>query len=87
MPTYEYHCEANGCTVEVQHKMADRVQSWGELCERAGIAPGATDPHAPVRKLMSAGFIATGRAGAAESACDPVGCESAACGGGMCALQ
>lgn len=60
MPTYEYLCEANGRVVEVSHKMAEKVKTWGQLCKRAEIAPGKTDPKTPVKKLMSAGFVNTG---------------------------
>jgi predicted nucleic acid-binding Zn ribbon protein len=35
MPTYEYHCRANGRTVEVSHKLADRIRTWGDFCRRA----------------------------------------------------
>jgi len=88
MPTYEYRCDANNRTVEVSHKMAERMQTWGELCERAGIVPGRTDPHAPVTKLMSAGFISTGTSG--SPTCPVTGseapaCGNSACGGGYCA--
>jgi hypothetical protein len=70
MPMYEYHCESNGCLVEVQHKMDERLLTWGELCERAGISTGPTDPRAKVEKLMSAGFINAGASsGANLSAC------------------
>ncbi|HTV49960.1 MAG TPA: zinc ribbon domain-containing protein [Steroidobacteraceae bacterium] len=82
MPIYEYRCEANGRLVEVTHKMAERLHTWGELCERAGISPGRTDPHAPVQKLISAGFIATG---SSEPACAGGACELPACGNGICA--
>jgi len=44
----------------VQHKMAEELQTWGELCDRAGIARGRTNPKAAVEKLMSAGFVSTG---------------------------
>ena len=37
MPTYDYHCPANDRIVEVNHRMNDKVSSWGELCELAGI--------------------------------------------------
>jgi predicted nucleic acid-binding Zn ribbon protein len=89
MPTYEYQCEANGRTVEVQHKMAERLTSWAELCRAAGIAAGTTDPAAPVRKLICAGFVhAGGAAGAArEPFCDTGGCGAQACGAGGCGLQ
>ena len=40
MPTYDYHCPANGRVVEVSHKIAEKVATWGELCRKAGI-----DPH------------------------------------------
>ena len=36
MPTYDSHCLANGRTVEVSHKLADKVRIWGDLCKRAG---------------------------------------------------
>ena len=78
MPTYEYRCAANGRVVEVRHNMAERVSSWGELCERAGVSPGKTDPAAPVEKLISAGFIASG-----ASASEPA-CAAPECGGGFC---
>ena len=32
MPTYDYHCPANGRTVEVSHKLADRVRSDSGPC-------------------------------------------------------
>jgi predicted nucleic acid-binding Zn ribbon protein len=37
MPTYDYHCPANGRVIEVSHKISDQVASWGELCRRAGL--------------------------------------------------
>jgi predicted nucleic acid-binding Zn ribbon protein len=29
MPTYDYHCPANGRTVEVSHKLTDRIATCG----------------------------------------------------------
>ena len=85
MPMYEYHCESNGRLVEVQHRMDERLLTWGELCERAGISAGRTDPQARVDKLMSAGFISVGGAPAADvGACDSAACEAPACGAGAC---
>ncbi len=88
MPTYEYLCEANGRVLEVRHKMAEKLTTWGELCVQAGISPGRTDPHAPVSKLMSAGFIGTGSAGAsapgAELGCGAPECGLNECGSGFC---
>lgn len=80
MPTYEYHCPANGHLVEVRHGMAERLASWGELCERASISPGATDPASPVEKLISAGFISSSPA--KGEACEAPGCGR--CGAGSC---
>jgi predicted nucleic acid-binding Zn ribbon protein len=84
MPTYEYLCEANGRVVEVNHKMAERVSTWGELCERAGIAPGKTAANAPVNKLMSAGFVNTGGASSCTAELPPCQTGKPCCGGGMC---
>jgi predicted nucleic acid-binding Zn ribbon protein len=80
MPTYEYRCVSNARVVEVQHKMSEHLHTWGELCARAGIAPGRTDPHAPVEKLMSAGFISS----ASRSAPSPASCALPMCGTGGC---
>ncbi|HUA87963.1 MAG TPA: zinc ribbon domain-containing protein [Steroidobacteraceae bacterium] len=85
MPTYEYRCEANGRLVEVSHKMAEKLRTWGELCARAGIAPGRTSPQAKVEKLISAGFIASGgTTPATASACEMPACGAGGCGSGMC---
>lgn len=81
MPIYEYRCAANGRLIEVQHKMAEKLKTWGELCKRAGVAPGKTDPRAPVEKLLSAGFIASS---AAAPACDAPGCGMGPCASGLC---
>jgi hypothetical protein len=94
VPTYEYRCETNGRLVEVQHKMAERLQTWGELCARAGISPGRTDPKTPAHKLISASFIGSGAAqpsvgeapACAMGACESP-CESGPCGGGVCAAD
>ncbi len=81
MPLYEYRCQANGRLIEVRHAMADRLATWGELCARAGIACGATDPGSPVEKLISAGFIGTG---SADPACEAAGCGAGGCGAPHC---
>ncbi len=82
MPIYEYLCESNGRVVEVQHKMAEQLQTWGELCDRLGVSPGKTDPRAPVTKLISAGFVSTGSG--SETVCEAPACGAGACGGGFC---
>lgn len=91
MPTYEYLCESNGRTVEVSHKMAEQLHTWGELCERAGISAGRTAPAAPVRKLISASAVHSGKGSSLASSCETTGaCDMGAamsgpcCGGGVC---
>jgi len=81
VPIYEYRCAANGRLIEVQHKMAERLETWGELCERAGVSAGKTDPMAPVEKLLSAGFI---HGGAAQPACESPACGMGPCASGRC---
>lgn len=54
MPVYEYHCPANGRTLEVLHPMTETVTTWGRLCELAGIEPGQTAPDTPVEKRIGA---------------------------------
>jgi len=90
VPTYEYRCNANGAVIEVQHKMAEQIRTWGELCDRAGIAPGGTNATAPVEKLMSAGFVNTGSKAApcdTGAPCDAPVCGGGGCGGGLCGLS
>lgn len=55
MPMYDYHCEANGRTVEVVHGMSTRFETWGELCAYARLERGDTPADAPVRRLIGGG--------------------------------
>lgn len=63
MPYYEYHCSANGRTVEVRHGMDERLTTWGQLAERAGVSTGDTPEGAPVEKLISAPVPLTSEGG------------------------
>ena len=85
MPKYDYYCEANQQTVEVNHPMSTSVQTWAELCTLSGAEPGDTEADAPVHKLLSGSFVATGSSGAPEPAhsCQTPAC----CGGGACPLD
>ena len=77
MPYYEYRCSANGRTVEVRHPMAERLVTWGEVADRAGLAPDGTPVDAPVERLLSAPVPATGGTAAEVGAgCGP-GCACA----------
>ncbi len=88
MPTYDYRCDANGRTVEVRHKLAERLQTWGELCERAGIDPGRTPLDAPVVKLISGSYVnASGRGRPAVEEIPPCETGGPCCGGGVCGLE
>jgi hypothetical protein len=53
MPRYDYHCDANGKTIEVIHSINERMTTWGELCARSGLEPGDTDLAAAVRKVIT----------------------------------
>jgi hypothetical protein len=52
VPTYEYACDANRTIVEVVHDADVLLRTWGELCYVTGIAPGGTDPGAPLRRVL-----------------------------------
>ncbi len=54
MPMYDYHCPANGQTVEVRHSMQLRLSTWGEVCEHKRQELGDTPADSPVDRLMSA---------------------------------
>jgi predicted nucleic acid-binding Zn ribbon protein len=83
VPTYEYLCKDNDRVVEVTHKMNERLATWGEVCERAGVNPGKTAAGAKVDKLISAGFVNTGAASTIASCDNGMPC----CGGGMCSFD
>jgi len=83
MPTYDYYCDANGRKIEVSHKMSEHIDSWSELCDRAGIDPGDTPGDEPVRKLFGAtAVIGSSSLKNPEPACGSGGC----CPGGFCGL-
>ncbi|MBS0395441.1 MAG: zinc ribbon domain-containing protein [Proteobacteria bacterium] len=88
MPSYDYLCPANGRVVEVDHKMADRVTTWAELCRRAGLPVGGTPGDAAVTRLITGGHVVhAGSLGSQrERPCDSGPCGAPACGSGMCAL-
>lgn len=53
VPSYDYFCEANGRTIEVQHPLDAELTYWGQLCFAAQIPLGDTDPMAPVRRVFT----------------------------------
>ena len=58
MPSYDYHCELNGETVEATHSINTSISNWGELCFSTQHPLGNTDPLTPVRKLIRPPAIA-----------------------------
>lgn len=85
MPTYDYRCEANGQVLEVSHRMNDQVSTWGELCQRLGIDPGATPADSPVKRLATGGNLV--RSSALSSGAEPACSTGSCCPGGMCGLN
>jgi predicted nucleic acid-binding Zn ribbon protein len=83
MPTYEYFCEANGQTVEVRHRISERLATWGELCQRNGTGTGKTRAEAPLQRLISASAVLSAKVGSSQAEA----CEAGpACCGGGCGL-
>jgi hypothetical protein len=85
MPTYDYHCPANGRTVEVSHKLADRVRTWGDLCKRAGRPLAGTPGKAKVERLITGGSFLGSLGTEKERPCASGPCGAPVCGGGTCA--
>lgn len=52
MPVYNYFCAVNQTSVEVTHGMRESLETWGEVCARAGLPLGDTDPGAPVERIL-----------------------------------
>jgi hypothetical protein len=84
MPTYDYRCEANGRIVEVNHRMSEKLATWGELCAKAGIEADDTPADTPVTRMATGGNIIGASAG---GSLPPMpSCGGGGCGGGMCGL-
>ena len=81
MPAYDYHCDANGRTVEASHAMTTMLHTWGELCDVAEVEVGDTPADTPLRRVFSAPLVggrsesaAAGPAAAPNVPCQPNGC-------------
>ena len=59
MPFYDYYCPFNDTVVEVKHGTKERLHTWKEVCEHAGLDLGRTPANAEVQKLISAPGVAT----------------------------
>ncbi|ESQ16315.1 MAG: zinc ribbon domain-containing protein [Thiohalocapsa sp. PB-PSB1] len=85
MPTYDYRCEANGRVVEVSHRMSEKIDTWGELCERANLSSGDTALDTPVQRMANGGnLVSSNNLGSGTApACGTGGC----CPTGVCGLN
>jgi hypothetical protein len=84
MPSYDYRCEQNGQVVEVMHKMSEKLTTWGEVCEKAGLEPGDTPSDSPVVRLITGGNVVSS---SALSNPEAPSCGAGGCAGGMCGLN
>lgn len=82
MPSYDYLCETNGQVVEVKHRMSDKLSTWGQVCENAGIDTGNTPADAPVQRLATGGQVV--KSSSLGDTAPP--CAAGGCAGGMCGL-
>ncbi len=57
MPTFDFHCPANGQTVEVMLKLHETLSTWGELCARKALPLGDTPADAPIEKLFTGAVV------------------------------
>ncbi len=83
MPTYDYLCDTNGRVLEVSHRMAENLSTWGELCARTGVDLGETPAEAPVQRLATGGNIISSSSqgsGAAPACGTGTGCSTGFCG-------
>lgn len=83
MPSYDYQCAANGQVLEVRHAMSEKLTTWGELCENAGVDLGDTPADAPVERLITGGGIVSNTGSGAPM---PPCATGGGCAGGMCGL-
>lgn len=52
MALYDYYCESNGMTVEVEHPVGKKLKFWAEVCYYAQIKLGDTAPEARVNVVI-----------------------------------
>ena len=84
MPSYDYRCGQNGRVVEVMHKMSEKLTTWGEVCETAGIALDGTPADSPVERLITGGNVVSS---STLSNPEAPPCGMGGCSGGMCGLN
>ncbi len=85
MPTYDYRCEANQQVYEVQHSMSERLDTWQQLCELAGLELGDIAADSKVTKLMGVGAVVKSHSLKNPEA--PPCMSGSGCSGGGCAFS
>lgn len=53
MPRYDYYCKVNDRIVEVIHPIAEKLATWGDVCERANLELGDLDAKTPVERIIT----------------------------------
>jgi hypothetical protein len=81
MPSYDYRCPANGQVVEVKHAMSEKLTTWAQVCQLAGLDLGDTPADSAVEKLITGGQLVS--SGALKNP-EPPSCGRGGCGGGLC---
>ena len=84
MPSYDYRCDQNGQVVEVIHKMSEKLVTWGEVCQKAGLDLGDIPADAPVTRLITGGNVVSS---SALSNPEAPACGAGGCAGGFCGLN
>jgi len=69
--------------VQVQHGIKEKIQSWGELRQLAGLPKDKTPDDAEVERLIFGGLLATVSGGTPSSA-EVVKASLPVMGGGCC---
>lgn len=85
MPTYDYRCDANGQVVEVNHRMSEKIATWGELCERVNLSRGDTPADTPVQRMANGGNLISSTSLGSGNA--PACGTGACCPTGVCGLN
>lgn len=83
MPTYDYRCEASGEVFEVTHRMSERLLTWGELSEKAGIDAGDIAKDTAVTRLATGGNVVKSSSMGSGSSMPPCA-TGGGCSGGGC---
>ncbi len=84
MPSYDYRCEVTQQIYEVRHKMSERLETWGALCELTGMDLADIPPESPVTRLISGGGLV--KSSSLKNPDAPPCTSGGGCPGGRCGL-